>query len=509
MASDRNTWYQSTAYPASSAPQYSSQHVYRATHRGGQWTGEQPDYGHYNTGASTTSQFQEWQGQNSSINHRPDFQANEGQWNQRWQQNETYNSSGYSPAQPAPQQQPSYNAAFPQSHSWSQQYPQYGHINPAFLPRQPVAQTQYPATDTPNGGYGGFDSSFGPAHNGRQRSGYGTSYQSNQIPVANSQAPSAAASYPANYYAQKSLVQAQAQLSNQPAWDHTTHFIKDQIPANPTDFSEAARYGNGFPPQLECLMNPEYMNPKLTATGENPRQYLLPCPQPSESYLECANRPPRRLSSPKKLLIVLDLNGTLLVRSNRGSKYTPRPFVQKFLVYCLENHLLVVWSSARPHNVSPMVAQLFTPEQHAKLVKVWSRDHLRLGVHFNAKVQVYKRLTWLWEDSEVQASFPSAPFKVEDGWKEPPLTTMWDQTNTVLLDDSTEKAASEPFNLLRVDEFTQANKKDGDDVLGRVLVYLEDLKREADVSAAMRERPFVNKEGAEWDWEKGERRPSA
>ena len=159
-----------------------------------------------------------------------------------------------------------------------------------------------------------------------------------------------------------------------------------------------------------------------------------------------------------------------------------------------------------------MVAQLFNAEQHAKLVEVWHREHLRLGVHYNEKVQVYKQLSWLWEDVKVQASFPvdtSAPLKIEDGWKEPsPTPTKWDQSNTVLLDDTTDKAASEPYNLICVDEFTKEKKDDGDDVLGRVMAYLEDLKWEADVSAAMRVRPFVNGEAAGQD-EELERPPSA
>lgn len=245
-------------------------------------------------------------------------------------------------------------------------------------------------------------------------------------------------------------------------------------------------------------MNPLYMrSPQLTPSGETVRQYLLPHPKPSSAYLEQAKLPPRCLSDPKKLLIVLDLNGTLLVRKNRGSSYIPRPHVQGFLAYCLEHHALMVWSSARSQNVAAMVAQLFTDEQRQKLVAIWSRDHLRLGVHFETKVQVYKQLTWLWEDARVQASFPtpdSVSFKVEDGWKEPP-PTKWDQSNTVLLDDSVDKAASEPHNLIRVDEFTKEHIGDGEDVLGRVLAYIEDLKCEADVSRAMRERPFVNGQG--------------
>lgn len=204
--------------------------------------------------------------------------------------------------------------------------------------------------------------------------------------------------------------------------------------------------------------------------------------------------PSRRLTKPKKLLIILDLNGTLLLRSSRGSNYTPRPNVEEFLSYCLSNHSVIVWSSARPHNVEAMVAKLFSPEDRAKLVKIWSREHLRLGKFFNERVQVYKQLTWLWEDAEVQASFPlpdptlSQP---EDGQEEP-AATKWDQSNTVLLDDTIAKAASEPHNLLQIDEFTREIKQGGKDVvLNRVLAYIDDLKWEADISAAMRERPFV------------------
>lgn len=161
----------------------------------------------------------------------------------------------------------------------------------------------------------------------------------------------------------------------------------------------------------------------------------------------------------------------------------------------------MVWSSARPHNVIPMVKQLFNPKQQEQLVGVWSRKDLRLGEHYEKKVQVYKQLTWLWDNVEVQAGFPApaSESELEDGSKEP-LATKWDQSNTLLIDDSINKAASEPYNLLQIDEFTAENKNDGTDALGRVLAYIENLKWEADVSSAMREQPFVNGEGDEWDW---------
>lgn len=261
-------------------------------------------------------------------------------------------------------------------------------------------------------------------------------------------------------------------------------------------------------PLLASLINPVYYSPApLTPTGQEPIRHLLPKPKPSDTYLERANVPSHRLSEPKKLLIILDLNGTLLLRSNSGSSYTPRLKVQEFLEYCLANHVLIVWSSARPHNVKDMVAKLFTTEQHAKLVKVWSRDHLRLGAHYNTRVQVYKQLIWLWDDPEVQASFAAAndastPAETKDSDKDA-SPGKWDQSNTVLLDDSVDKAASEPYNLIRLDEFTRENKYSKEDVLGRTLAYIDGLKWEADVSSAMREKPFVNGEGAIWDWEKG------
>lgn len=261
-------------------------------------------------------------------------------------------------------------------------------------------------------------------------------------------------------------------------------------------------------PLLASLINPLYYKPApLTPSGRDDIRYLLPKPKPSDTYLERANAPSRRLSEPKKLLIVLDLNGTLLLRSNSGSSYTPRLKVQGFLDYCLANHVLIVWSSARPHNVKDMVAKLFTAEKHAKLVKVWSRDHLRLGSHYDTRVQVYKQLTWLWDDPEVQASFAatndaSPTAELKDGGKDA-TPTKWDQSNTVLLDDSIDKAASEPYNLIRIDEFTRENKDSMEDVLGRTLAYIDGLKWEVDVSSAMREKPFVSGEGEIWDWEKG------
>jgi hypothetical protein len=489
---------------SSSSSQYHSQTSSQNAFAGPRRRGDHTEHhsGYSNTGRGSSTNYQGWQSQSTPFSDWPDQQA-ESQWTQQWQQQQTWGFFNPAYRQPAAFSQPDFPDVRSEQQTWQQQYPQYGHINPAFLPQQPVANTQHTANTTSR--YGRLDSSVGTAYDTRQQPGYyGSNSWTYQVPVANGQVQTTADQHHNHYY-QNTL----SQFGNQA--EPTPNYANGYATTATANIPKEERYGNRFP-RNEGLMNPSYMrSTQLMPPGENPRLYLLPHPKPTASYLEQANLPPRRLSSPKKLLIVLDLNGTLLLRSNRGSKYTPRPHVPEFLAYCLEHHVLIIWSSARPHNVTAMVAQLFTPEQHAKLVKIWSREHLRLGKHFEAKVQVYKQLTWLWEDAEVQASFPNPTdisFSVEDGWKEA-SPTKWDQSNTVLLDDSVDKAASEPHNLVQVDEFTKETKFDDDDVLGRVVAYLEDLKWEADVSAAMRERPFICKNGDGWHWIKGERRPSA
>lgn len=115
-----------------------------------------------------------------------------------------------------------------------------------------------------------------------------------------------------------------------------------------------------------------------------PKIYRLERPEPTTKYLEAARAVPRRLDSPKKLLIILDLNGILLVRA--GSVMTPRPYVLQFLAYCLKHHTIAVWSSARRRNISRMISQLFTRDQIPQLAVIWSREDSRLGEFFGENI---------------------------------------------------------------------------------------------------------------------------
>ncbi|KAK3633333.1 hypothetical protein LTR56_015901 [Elasticomyces elasticus] len=211
----------------------------------------------------------------------------------------------------------------------------------------------------------------------------------------------------------------------------------------------------------------------------SPLVELLKRPDPTWSYLKQAEQPPGVLPNMafRPLLVILDLNGTLLYRKNRKTSFTARPHVSEFLWYLMNNHKVMIWSSAREHTVQTIIEQIFRPEHLAQLVAVWARDKLRLSPEqYKSRVQVYKQLSWVWRDDVI----------ADSGMHD----DCWAQDNTVLIDDSEAKAASEPFNLIKIDEFEGKPEQLETDVLGQVVDYLEVLKCARDVSSAIRNAPY-------------------
>ncbi|KAB5575929.1 HAD-like domain-containing protein, partial [Coniochaeta sp. 2T2.1] len=211
-------------------------------------------------------------------------------------------------------------------------------------------------------------------------------------------------------------------------------------------------------------------------------------PSPSEVYLLRASLLPRTLPLPQPLLVIIDLNGTLLYRPN--SHKAPRHFVLRpgaaeFLSFCLSStqtqtsFKVMIWSSARPANVAAMLDKLpLTKSQRSDLVAVWGRDKFGLSPEdYTRRVQCYKRLTKVWADPLKDRTEEAG------GW----VKGGWSQGNTVLIDDSKEKARSEPYNAVEIPEFRGDMTED---VLPRVRGYLEGLARQADVSTYMRVSPF-------------------
>ena len=204
-------------------------------------------------------------------------------------------------------------------------------------------------------------------------------------------------------------------------------------------------------------------------------------PKPTNAYLAASNAVPQPLQEPQSLLVVIDLNGTLLFRPSRRqpTKFTARPNTRQFLRYCIETFTVVIWSSAKPQNVQNMCDAILVPPLREQVVAIWGRDKFGLTREdYETRVQCYKRLTKLWADDKVARSHP---FWAAGG--------RWDQTNTVLIDDSIEKGKSEPFNLVEIPEFFGDEKEVGE-FLPQVHDYLNHLSMHANVSACLRARPF-------------------
>lgn len=202
-------------------------------------------------------------------------------------------------------------------------------------------------------------------------------------------------------------------------------------------------------------------------------------PSPTSSYLAGSDVPAQRLEIPQHLLVVIDLNGTILYRPNRAAprRVIARPHASRFLQYCIDTFTVVIWSSARPDNVAAIVDAILPKEYQKKCVAIWGRDKFKLSqADFNARVQCYKRLSTVWSDPGIARSHP-------DG-------RVWNQSNTVLVDDSVEKGRSEPFNIIPIPEY-MGDRNETTDMLPQVHDYLNQLSSHSNVSSYMKQMPFI------------------
>ncbi|KAF7313897.1 Phosphoprotein phosphatase [Mycena chlorophos] len=156
-------------------------------------------------------------------------------------------------------------------------------------------------------------------------------------------------------------------------------------------------------------------------------------------------------------LLILDLNGTLLLRSSkprarpagdpiagpRPRTVHPRPYLAAFKSYLFHPDTkawldTMVWSSAQPESVASMVDACFA-EEKSHFVAIWARDTLGLAP------DVYFKKTPTTKDLDIP-------------WKSFPAHNA--QT-TLLLDDSLRKARAhrQPFNHICVPEYTSVSRR--------------------------------------------------
>jgi hypothetical protein len=178
------------------------------------------------------------------------------------------------------------------------------------------------------------------------------------------------------------------------------------------------------------------------------------CVWKEQSYRGLTIVPGMVLAVPQKQLLVLDLNGALIDKAS----WTPRPYLGDFLEFVFTHFDVMVWSSGMPRTVEKML-DLFFGTYKSRLVKIWTRDNFELTPEqYKSKCLTIKDLSKVWADCDGQYS----------------------AHNTILVDNSEEKAQKQPANLVLVSTF-EPGQADIDEELKNIIEYLIFLIQEDDV----------------------------
>ncbi len=161
-----------------------------------------------------------------------------------------------------------------------------------------------------------------------------------------------------------------------------------------------------------------------------------------------------------KKLIILDLNGVLIsrtydkdsepydgaIRVNNHLMWL-RPHCQEFFEYLFEHYTVAVWSSIGAWNMTNMPELVFGEKYMDKLLFVWDQDKC-------------------WRRSDPESRFVKP---LEDVWRAYPE---YNETNTVLIDDSIKKAERNPSSTVYCPETWTCECGDND-ALGKGGVIYE------------------------------------
>ena len=186
---------------------------------------------------------------------------------------------------------------------------------------------------------------------------------------------------------------------------NTSHPLPSSLPPRPSQRRSASPPSRSpHPPEHPPAPPPRPRSktpPQLPQPAPAPAPVPTPPPTatPSASYLDFASIPSQTLSEPTPKLLVLDLNGSLLLRSTRIPKsyrghhhqnqypaprrVMPRPYLTAFRAYLFAPQTrawldVMVWSSAQPHSVQDMVSHAFGDDRD-QLIAIWARDTLGLA----------------------------------------------------------------------------------------------------------------------------------
>ncbi|CAN8265874.1 unnamed protein product [Cochlearia groenlandica] len=195
--------------------------------------------------------------------------------------------------------------------------------------------------------------------------------------------------------------------------------------------------------------------------------------------------------SPKKKLIVLDLNGLLADIVSLPVEYKAdinigrraifkRPFCEDFLKFCFDKFDVGIWSSRKQNNVE-RITDFLLGDMKNKLLFCWDMSYCATttvgSLENRHKFVVFKDLNKLWEKHE-----PKLPWKLG----------AYNETNTVLLDDSPYKALlNPPYTAIFPHSYNHQNKTDTSlSESGDLRLHLEKLVEAENVQEFIKKNPF-------------------
>jgi hypothetical protein len=197
----------------------------------------------------------------------------------------------------------------------------------------------------------------------------------------------------------------------------------------------------------------------------------------SQNYLTWTEIPSITCTEQQRQLIILDLNGTLVSKTNKAGMWV-RPHYQDFLSYLFSNFEVGVWSSARPKTVENM-CRLFG-DYKKQLSFIWNRENMGLTKEeYSSNVSTIKDLQLIWKH-----------------FGKGPDSNVYNSKNTILLDDSITKAILQPYNSIEIGTFNHKSattKDNGDNELLSVISYLEMAKYQSNISHFFKEKPYQTK----------------
>ena len=198
----------------------------------------------------------------------------------------------------------------------------------------------------------------------------------------------------------------------------------------------------------------------------------------------------------REILIVFDLNGTLLFRVKNSSEkkkamlanwYSPHDFsVNGTKVYRRQHlHTLMetistnndyqyaVWTSAEPKNAVKLAEKLFAGYSKQPLF-VFDRTHCTNAIKGEKTSNVFKNLELIFKSKRLSKT-----------WR-------WSEKNTILVEDTSTKALMHPNNLYLIPSFNVIDRDPAGDnaleQLARWLKHLSSLEVVPDVREAIKNR---------------------